>query len=122
MFKLPDLDSFFDGNLYLPWRGEQWKVEEPTAKEAERLRDLIFGDPALQGNEEIAEMQKLMGATWPALVEAGVGWSHLLHMGRTALLYFSTTPDVAEGHWKLAQFTSLIDLDALLTLAAHKEE
>lgn len=121
MFKLPDLDSFYDGDLYLPWRGEQWKIAEPTAKESERLRLLIFNDPPLQGNREIEEMKKLMGETWEKLVEAGVGWSHLLHMGRTALLYFATTPDVAEGHWKLAQFTSLLDLDALLRLRAKEE-
>lgn len=116
MFKLPDLDDFYDGDLYLPWKGTQWRVAEPTAKESERLRMLIFSK-GFAGNDEIAEMQNLMGDTWNALVEAGVGWSHLLHMGRTALLYFATTPDVAESHWKLAQFTSLIDLDALLALA-----
>ncbi|SRR6266702_3203883 len=115
MFRLPDLDEFYDGDLYLPWNGTKWRVPEPSAQESMRLRLLVF-DKGFSGNDEITEMQHLMGETWDALITAGVGWSHLMHIGRTALLYFATTPDVAEAHWKLAQFTSLIDLDAVLTL------
>lgn len=119
-FKLPDLDTFYDGDLYLPWRGEKWRIAEPTAKESERLRELVFVH-GLQGNEEIGEIRKLMGQTWHNLIDSGIGWSHLLHMGRTALIHFTSTPDVAEGHWKLAQYTSLLDLDAVLRVANAKE-
>lgn len=106
-----DLDLHFDGDLYLRWKGKRYRIIEPTAKESEILRiEVLTYTP----DEEILAMRKLMGDTWHELLDDGVGWCHLLHMGRTALLHFTFPPEVAREYWKLGQLASLIDLDEML--------
>lgn len=114
-----DLDEFFEGDLFLPWRGQKWRIPEPTAKESERLRIQVL---TMEGDEEIHEMRKLMGQTWNDLMDAGIGWCHLLHMGRTALLHFTMPPEVSESHWQLAQLSTLVDIDKLVQAAAEYQE
>jgi hypothetical protein len=114
-----DLDDFWEGDLVLPWNGRKWSIPEPPATESERLRMMIF-TREMSGDVEIYEMRKLMGQTWNDLMDAGIGWTRLLHMGRTALLYYTNPPETAENYWKLAQLATLIDLDALF--AALEED
>lgn len=111
MTRLVDLDKTdFDGNLYLPWNGTRWCIEEPSAKESERLRSTIW---QMESDEEIHEMRKLLGQTWNDLLDAGIGWAHLLHIGRTALLHFTNTPEVSEGYWRIGSLATLLDLDLI---------
>lgn len=121
MKKQPDLDDFFTGDLVLPWKGRDWVIPEPTAKESERLQALVYSDE-LTGPREIYEIRKLMGQTWHDLVEAGIGWSHLLHIGRTALIYFTGTPEMAHGHWTLGRLALAVDLDAVIAEQAKLEQ
>lgn len=113
MGKKLDLTEFYDGDLKLPWAYKDWVIKEPSAKESERLRALVFTQE-MHGDTEVYEMRKLMGQTWNDLIDSGIGWSHLLHMGRTALIHFTTTPEVAEQFWHLAQAATLLDLDLLM--------
>lgn len=106
-----DLDEVFDGDLYLPVRGKMYRIAEPTAKESERLRVNIL---TFSPDEEIFEMRKIMGESWNELLEDGVGWCQLMHMGRTTLLHFTFPPEVAREYWKLGQLATLFDLDQLL--------
>lgn len=121
MSKQPDLETFFNGDLTLPWSGRVWTVREPTARESERLLALVYSEE-LTGPREVYEIRKLLGETWTALVEAGIGWAHLMHFGRTALIYYTGTPEMAHGHWSLGQLALTTDLDAILALKAREAE
>lgn len=113
-----DLALVFDGALHLPWTppgGTKtlWRVEELSALEAERLTALSWSS-AFTPSVELPELKKLLGPTWQALVDAGIGWSSLLHFARTALIYYTSTPEAAAMYWKTIQFADLVlsDLDA----------
>lgn len=114
MADFADLDDMnFD--LLLPWRGREWLVVEPTAKESERLRTLVFTD-AMNGTAEVYEYRKLLGQTWNDLIDAGIGWSQLMHFSRAAMIWFTTTPEAAQHYWHLGKLVTLVDLDMLDTL------
>lgn len=112
-----DLTRVFEGALFLPWGGVEWRIEEPSAKWAEDVRSrLIFMD----AEQEIAAIQQLMGHdqddpsytpemdVWQSLVDAGIGWPSLMFMGRTALLYATTNYEVADSYWKAGQLGQLM--------------
>lgn len=119
--KQPDLNEFFNGDLTLPWRGRVWTIPEPTAMESERLLSLVYSEE-LVGPREVYEIRLMMRQTWHDLVEAGIGWAHLLHIGRTALIYYTGTPEMAYGYWTMGQLALSVDLDQLLAAKAKEAE
>ena len=112
MAEFADLDDACNGDLYLPWRGRKWIVAEPSAAESERLRILAFTNEMI-GNTEIGEYRKLLGQTWNDLIDAGIGWAKLIHFGRTAMVHFTGTPELAEHYWHSGRLMTLMDLDIL---------
>lgn len=110
MKKLNNLDEFFDGDLYLPWKGQQWRIPEPSEKATQELqRKVMSGDYF-----EHVEIRKLMGQTYNELTDAGVGHTTLMHMGRTAIIWFTYGAELGEQHWHLAQFASLANIDEVI--------
>lgn len=107
-----DLNKVHNGDLYLPWNGREWRVEEPAATESQRLRPLVWSD-AYTGDVELLEIEKLLGDTWRDLIAAGITWPKLLHFGRTAMIWATSTPEAAEAFWKMHEFAQLVvDLKA----------
>lgn len=66
-----DLRDFYDPSFKLPIGGKTYTIESPNADEGLRIR-MLFSDPNTQytNDDQIAEIAKLMGATWvPKLVK-----------------------------------------------------
>lgn len=110
MKKLNNLDDFFDGDLYLPCGGIQWRVPEPTERATQELqRKVVSGDYV-----EHVEIRKLLGQTYNDMVDADIGHTKLMHVGRTAIIWFTYGAEVGEQHWHLAKFASLANIDEVI--------
>lgn len=103
----------FDPDLHLPIGGKTYTVKSPNADEGQRLRVV-----AVDGNTPIAylidEAVMVLGAAFDEMAADGVAWSHILHAGRTAIIHYGMSPDLAEIHWGLAHLGKLTDLDSML--------
>ena len=93
-----DLRAFLDPDLYLPIGGKGYRVESPTAREGLRLRSLLLGEP-LDNEQELAELQELMGGTLDEMRADGIKWPEIMHASRTALLHYGVSATIAEKHW-----------------------
>ena len=114
-----DLARVYSGDLALPWNGVDWIIREPSAAEGVRLREMVTGGE-YSSDDEVREIMRLLGHTpededytpdddvWADLVNAGIGWASLMHLGRTALIHFSGMPEPAEAHWQTYQLAKLI--------------
>lgn len=86
----------------MPIGGTGYRVESPTAREGLRLRLLLLdGDATLGNDAEVAELRKLMGDTLEQMAADGISWPEIVHAGRTALLHYAVSADVAAKHWAL---------------------
>lgn len=138
---LRDLSEFFDPDLHLPIRGTRYTVPAPDADTSLRLRELVMRD-GVPPAEQIDQALRILGATpevdtpaegdpiptgrWSGgvfdrMVADGIPWPMILHAGRTALLHFGFSPDMAEVHWQLAQLGKLVDLERVADLLAHRK-
>ncbi|MGM5065733.1 DUF7426 family protein [Rhodococcus qingshengii] len=116
-----DLDSFFDPDLKLPVRGKWYTVPAPGGPEAERLRSKVVAE-GLPPVEQVGEALKMLGAVqdedghwsggvYDEMVADEVPWPMIYHCGRTAILHYGFTPDMAESHWGLTQLGRMVDLE-----------
>lgn len=108
--KLNNLEDFFDGDLYLPWKGKMWRVPEPSEKATHRLQIKMLTNDYV----EHVEIRRLLGETYNQLVEANIGHTHLMHMGRTAIIWFVYGAHIGEQHWHMAQFATLANIDDVI--------
>lgn len=114
---LSDLDDVFDGDLPIPWGGREWTIKEPPAAVIEKLRSFIFTTD-YQPSDEADTAKRLMGPVWDELIDAGIGWASLMHIGRTVIMHFAVSPDVAKSYWHLGRYIALIDLDEVMAALA----
>jgi hypothetical protein len=116
-----DLDTFFDPDLYLPIRGKQYQVPAPDADESERLREqvMVEGVPPV---EQVHEAIRALGSAFDEMRADGVPWPMILHSGRTAILHFGLSPDMADIYWGLTHLARLVDLDRIMDLLAAKNK
>lgn len=116
-----DLDTFFDPDLKLPIRGKLYTVPAPGAPEAARLRKQVAAE-GVPPVEQVGEALKILGAVedeagvwaggvYDEMVADNIPWPMIFHAGRTAILHYGFTPDMAESHWALAQLGRLVDLE-----------
>lgn len=96
---LDDLRQFFDPRLSLPIGGRVYVVEPPTAEQGLRLHALLLGDPVLDDDAELAEIPRVLGSAYEQMRADGVRWDEIVHAGRTALLHYGQSPEVAERFW-----------------------
>ncbi|KSU81598.1 DUF7426 family protein [Rhodococcus qingshengii] len=116
-----DLDTFFDPDLHLPIRGKTYTVPAPGGPEAERLRKQVIAE-GLPQVMQVFEALKILGAeidpeteTWSGgvydeMVADDLPWPMIFHAGRTAIINFGFSADMAESHWALAQLGKMVDL------------
>lgn len=121
MSKYRDLSEFYDPDLLLPIAGNTYRIRCPGIAEADRLRDIIFR-PNLTAEQEYAEIVKVLGAARDDMIRDGVPDTMALHAGRTALLHFGGTPDLALANWKLGQLGDLVDIHAIAAKLADSPE
>lgn len=116
-----DLDTFFDPDLKLPIRGKTYTVPAPGAPEAARLRKQVAAE-GVPPVEQVHEALKILGAepdesgdwvggVYSEMVADDLPWPMIFHAGRTAILHYGFSPDIAESHWALAQLGKLVDLE-----------
>ena len=116
---LKDLDTFFDPDLHLPIRGKTYRIAALDFEESERVqREVVaVGLPSLV---ERSEVIKVLGDAFDEMVVDKVPWPMILHAGRTAILHFGFTPDMAEIHWGMAHLGRMVDLEKVTELLATK--
>lgn len=114
---LGDLDDVFDGDLVIPWRRREWTIKEPPAAMIEELRSYIFTTD-YKPSDEPDTAKRLMGPVWDEMIAAGIGWASLMHIGRTVIMHFGVSPDVAKSYWQLGRYIALIDLDEVMVALA----
>jgi hypothetical protein len=123
-----DLDTFFDPDLHLPIRGKKYTVPAPGAPEAARLRKQVVAE-GVPPVEQVSDALKILGAepvldpetdeptgdwaggVYSEMVADNLPWPMIFHAGRTAIIHYGFTPDMAESHWALAQLGKLVDLE-----------
>lgn len=97
---LADLETVIRGGLDIPIGRKTYTVAEPTAREGIRLM-LMFHDPStnLSDAEELAEIKRLLGPVWDQMNDDNVGWSKMMHAGRTALFKYGLGDENAQTYW-----------------------
>jgi hypothetical protein len=106
-----DLDTFFDPDLHLPIKGATYTVPAPTYDTAQQMRAAATdgASPVTQ----IADALDALGAAREQMIADRVPWPMILHAGRTAILHFGVSPDIAEVHWGMAHLGRLVDLEGV---------
>lgn len=103
----------FDPDLHLPINGTMYTVKAPSGDEGQRLRVV-----AVDGNTPIAylidEAVNVLGSAFDEMTADGVAWTHILHAGRTAIIHFGLSPDLAEIHWQLSHLGKFADISELV--------
>lgn len=97
---LQDADEIIEGGLSIPIGRKVYHVAEPTAREGIRLQ-LLFHNPNtnLTDVDELREIKRLVGPVWDQMNADGVGWSKMMHAGRTALFKYGLGDENAETFW-----------------------
>ena len=100
MMALQDAEEIVVSGLALPIGRKVYRVEEPTAREGLRLQ-MMFHDPDmnLSDVEELREIKRLLGPVWDQMNDDGVGWSKMVHAGRTALFKYGLGDENASIFW-----------------------
>lgn len=118
---LKDLDTFFNPDLSVPIRGKWYTIPAPDGIEGPRLRGVVL-DTGLPGVEQTDEAVKVLGPAFAQMVDDGIPWTMIVHAGRTALLHYGFSPDMAELHWGLAHLGRLVDLHKVSELFAENKK
>ncbi|AOD23808.1 hypothetical protein IM25_21320 [Rhodococcus sp. p52] len=108
---LKDLtETGFDPDLHLPIRGKQYTVPAPDYETAKAMRE----QTTAEGLPPVEQIDQAIAALGPALGEMvadGIPWPMILHAGRTTILHFGFSPDLAEIHWAMAHLGRMVDLE-----------
>lgn len=107
-----DLADFFDPDLHLPIRGKKYRVPAPSYEDSKRMRITVL-DGTIPIPQLLGETVDALGSALDEMVADDIPWTMILHAGRTALMHFGATPELAEAHWSLAQLGRSVDLDIL---------
>lgn len=110
---LKDLtETGFDPDLHLPIRGKQYTVPAPDYETAKRMREQTTAE-GLPPVEQIDQAIAALGPAFDEMVADGIPWPMILHAGRTTILHFGFSPDMAEIHWAMAHLGRMVDLEAV---------
>lgn len=108
---LKDLtETGFDPDLHLPIRGKTYTVVAPDYEAHKEMQETIVatGLPPVEQSQQAIDA---LGSAFGEMVDDGVPWPMILHAGRTTLLHFGFSPDMAEVHWALAHLGRMVDLE-----------
>lgn len=137
-----DLSEFFDPDLYLPIRGRTYRIPDPSYEGHKRMHRVILDDtisvpqllsdsiaalgavrkPVTDNDGNTIGYGEWSGGALDDMIADGVPWSMILHAGRTALMHFGGTPELAEVHWSLAQLGRSVDLGRIQDALAIKRK
>jgi len=92
-------DEWLDSGLTFPYRGVEYRVEPPSALTVLTLHRTRT-DGHLNDGVERDAVQRILGATWDAMVADGVPATAVLHIGRTALTHYLDSAESARLTWK----------------------
>lgn len=110
---LKDLtETGFDPDLHLPIRGKQYTVPAPDYATAKQMREQTTTE-GLPPVEQIDQAIAALGPAFDEMVADGIPWPMILHAGRTTILHFGFSPDMAEIHWAMAHLGRMVDLEAV---------
>lgn len=110
---LKDLtETGFDPDLHLPIRGKQYTVPAPDYATAKQMREQTTTE-GLPPVEQIDQAVAALGSAFDEMVADGLPWPMILHAGRTTILHFGFSPDMAEIHWAMAHLGRMVDLEAV---------
>ncbi len=108
---LKDLtETGFDPDLHLPIRGKQYTVPAPDYETAKQMREQTTAE-GLPPVEQIDQAVAALGPAFDEMVADGIPWPMILHAGRTTILHFGFSPDMAEIHWAMAHLGRMVDLE-----------
>lgn len=107
---LKDLDGFFDPDLHLPIRGKRYRVPAPDYDGHQQMRERVTAEN-VPTQTQTSDAIAALGTAFDAMVDDSLPWPMILHAGRTALLHFGASPDIAEIHWAMAHLGRMIDLE-----------
>ncbi|MCD2116802.1 MULTISPECIES: DUF7426 family protein [Rhodococcus] len=108
---LKDLtETGFDPDLHLPIRGKQYTVPAPDYETAKAMREQTTAE-GLPPVEQINQAITALGPAFDEMVADGIPWPMILHAGRTTILHFGFSPDMAEIHWAMAHLGRMVDLE-----------
>lgn len=95
------VDDLLAPALVLPVRGRGLRIPPPTAWDGLCLhRRLLDLDGALPALEEYSTIRLILGDLWDTLA-AELPETELLHVGRTAIMHFGGSEELAAAHWHL---------------------
>ncbi|WP_432679325.1 DUF7426 family protein [Rhodococcus pyridinivorans] len=108
---LKDLtETGFDPDLHLPIRGKRYTVPAPDYETAKKMREQTTAE-GLPPVEQIDQAIAALGPAFDEMVADGIPWPMILHAGRTTILHFGFSPDMAEIHWAMAHLGRMVDLE-----------
>lgn len=108
---LKDLaETGFDPDLHLPIRGKLYTVPAPDYATAKRMREHTVAE-GLPPVEQIDQAIAALGPAFDEMVADDIPWPMILHAGRTTILHFGFSPDMAEIHWAMAHLGRMVDLE-----------
>lgn len=113
-----DLRDFYNPNLTATINGTEFTVPAPTAAEGLHLHMLINDPEKAEQANDFEIINRLFhgdngntedtlkagkaptGGLWDELWDAGVTFPEALHLGMTAVMYYSVGEDAAVGVWE----------------------
>lgn len=97
---LQDAEEIVVSGLDIPIGRKVYHVEEPSAREGLRLQIMFHNpDTSLDDLQELREIKRLLGPVWDQMNDDGVGWSKMVHAGRTALFKYGLGDENASIFW-----------------------
>lgn len=95
-----DLSEIFKPRLQLPVNGKIYDVWDPPAELGARLPEVIATQ---QGVVELCETAlEVLGPALEEMIEDGLRWTEIQHCGRTAMVFFGHSPQLANAYWHTA--------------------
>ncbi len=120
---LKDLtETGFDPDLHLPIRGKKYRVKAPATYEAfVEIRRMVITE-GLPAVEQIDQAIAVLGDTAEQMFADEVPAPMILHAGRTALLHFGWSPDMAAIYWQTSHLPRLVGFDKVGAMLATGAE
>lgn len=128
-----DLDEFFDDSLRLPVGGREYVIAAPTAETglwcqqiiergADARRRAEAGEEPKEGDtlDDTAEKelyQRVLGPVYDEMIEVGLSWPKIKHVGYTAFFWCAGNKDTAEKYWESGG-----DPEALARLGTNRQQ
>lgn len=96
---MDDLEALLDPDLTLPIDGNHFRVR-CSARQGLRVTRLVALGLELDDQQERIEVRAILGDAYTQLTEAGVSWPRIAFAGRTAILHYGHSPDLAARYWE----------------------